>query len=159
MKGWPIIANLVVIGAICCLSCATDSGDKFPEQIGEYSKTGMNNMSLCPEMESNIMVTYSGSEGWALVNLITYKNDEAAQANYLKAGETGRKECQVAGLHGMCKTDFSSNTVHVSFGWREGKTLKVISISKQKQANESINDIGRKCKETLPLFIDVFKRL
>lgn len=59
----------------------------------------------------------------------------------------------------MCKTDFSYNTVNVSFGWREGKTLKVIAISKQKRANENINNIEKKCKEKIHLFINTFKGL
>ena len=157
MKRLPIVVISVVISVVCLMSCAQKSGGKFPRQIGEYTKTGINNMPLCPDMESNTMITYSGSEGWVIVSLTAYKTDEAAKRNYNKAEETGRKECEVTGLSGMCKTGFSYNTVNVSFGWREGKTLKVIAVSKQKQANENINDIEKKCKEKLLLFIDAFK--
>jgi len=62
------------------------------------------------------MITYSGSEGWVIVSLTAYKTGEVAKRNYNKAEETGRKECEVAGLSGMCKTSFFLNTVNVSFG-------------------------------------------
>lgn len=158
MRRLTIIGILVVLCVVYLMGCTQNSGDGFPKQIGEYSKTGINNMALCPTMESNVMITYSaGSEGWALVNLTNYKTEEAAKTEYSRAKETGRKECEIAGFRGICKTSFSYNTVNVSFGWQEGKTLKIIAISRQKETNKNIDDVEKECKEKSPLFIDAFK--
>lgn len=61
MKRLPIIVILVALSVVCLVGCVQNLEDEFPKQIGEYSKTGINNMKLCPDMESNTMITYSGS--------------------------------------------------------------------------------------------------
>lgn len=159
MKKLLIIGVLAAVGVVY-LGCAKEkSGHKFPTQIGEYSKKEINNMPLCPSMESNIMITYTGHRGWAIVLYGAYKTEEAAKIEYNKAEESGRKRYEVRDIEGMYKTSFLHNTVNVSFGWREGKIFKIVTISKQKQANENIDDIEEQLKEKLPLFIDAFKGL
>jgi hypothetical protein len=160
MKKLLIITILIVFSTVCFMGCGQESNDKFPKQIGEYSKKGVSDSLLSTDMESNSAITYSAdSNGWALVNITTYKNSESAEANYVKAEKTGREKCEVAGLKGMCKTDFSYNTINVSFGWLEAKTIKIITVSKQKQTGENIDDIEKICKEKIPLFIDALKGL
>jgi len=159
MKKLFIIGVLAAVGVVY-LGCAKEeAGRKFPTQIEEYTKKGINNMPLCPSMESNIMITYTGRRGWAIVLYGAYKTEEAAKIEYNKAEESGRKRYEVGDIEGMYKTSFLHNTVNVSFNWREGKIFKIVTISKQKQANENIDDIEEQLKEKLPLFIDAFKGL
>ncbi|MBA7480209.1 hypothetical protein ES707_15657 [subsurface metagenome] len=162
MKKLLIIWFLAVVGVVFVMGC-TQERSKFPEKIGDYSILKVKDMSqlLSKEkgMESFTHVTYSGYQGWAFVNLILYKSEEAARVDYNAGGEQGYKGSEIGGLKGMYKTSFSYNTFNITFGWNEGRTNKFINIAKQKQADENIEDIKKQCRRGLLLFIEAFKEL
>ncbi|PKP61618.1 hypothetical protein CVT91_02565 [Candidatus Atribacteria bacterium HGW-Atribacteria-1] len=160
MKKQLIVGILMVFAVAFLVGCAQgELGSKFPEKIGEYSKNNFIEMPLCPNMESFIHLNYWSDQGWASLYYTTYKTEEAARKEYVSGKESGRKECEIVDIRGMCKTDFSYETVRVSFGWREGKKFKLVSISKRKKVSESIEDIERQSKEKLIMFVDAFKGL
>lgn len=155
---------LVLVGGVCITGCVkTQESSEFPSQIEDYSILEVHDWShlLSKEkgMESFTHVTYSGYQGWAFVNIILFKSEEAARIDYDAGAEQGYKESEIGGLKGMYKTSFSNNTFSIIFGWNEGKTNKYISVAKQEQVGESMGDMENQVREGLLLFIEAFKEL
>jgi len=159
---------LVLVGAVFVVGCTQESSEilpksEYPPQIGDYSMLEVFDWShlLSKEkgMESFTHVTYSGYQGWAFVNIILFKSEEAARIDHNAGAEQGYKESELGGLKGMYKTKFSNNTFSIIFGWNEGKTNKFISVAKQKQEGENIGDMEKQCREGLLLFIEAFREL
>jgi len=162
MKKLLIIWFLAVVGVVIVMGCTQESSE-FPQKIGDYSMLEVHDWShlLSEEkgMESFTHVTYSGYQGWAFVNIILFKSEEAARIDYDAGAEQGYIESEIGGLKGMYKTSFSNNTFSIIFGWNEGNTNKYICIAKQKQEGENTGDMENQCRMGLLLFIEAFKEL
>lgn len=162
MKKLLILWLMGVVGVVFAMGCTQESSE-FPSQIGDYSRLEVLDWSHLASkekgMESFTHVTYSGYQGWAFVNMILFKSEEAARIDYNAGAEQGYEESEIGGVKGMHKTLFSNNTFSIIFGWNEGKTNKFISVAKQEQEGESIGDMEKQVREGLLLFIEAFKEL
>ena len=134
--------------------------NEFPEKIGEYSRTNvLLDDLLRSDMQSSAMITYSDpdSETWALVHITIYKTENFAETEYKKAGNTGRTECLIGQLEGVCKTDSSYGRVNFTFGWLEGNKIRNIGVSEKKEDYEDIDKVEERCEEKMLLFIEAFE--
>ena len=159
---------LVLVGVVFAMGCTQESSEiltksEYPPQIGDYSMLEVKDWShlLSKEkgMESFTHVTYSGYQGWAFLNIILFKSEEAARIDHNAGAGKGYEEIEIGGVKGMYKNKFSNNTFSIIFGWNEGKTNKFISVAKQKQVGENMGDMEKQCREGLLLFIEAFKEL
>ena len=168
MKKLLILWLLGVVGVVFAMGCTQESSEflrksEFPSQIGDYSRLEVLDWShlLSKEkgMESFTHVTYSVDEGWAFLNIIVFKSEEAARIDYNAGAEQGYEEIEIGGVKGMYKNKFSNNTFSIIFGWNEGKTNKFISVAKQEQVGEDMGDMEKHCREGLLLFVEAYKGL
>ena len=163
MKKLLILWLLGVFGVVFAMGCTQESSEsEFPSQIGDYSRLEVLDWSELfskKGMESFTHVTYSVEQGWAFLNIILFKSEEAARIDYNAGAEQGYEEIEIGGVKGMYKNKFSNNTFSIIFGWNEGKTNKFISVAKQKQVGENMGDMEKQCREGLLLFIEAFKEL
>jgi hypothetical protein len=116
--------------------------------------------------EQNFFEHYLDNVVTTNVNIVKFQNNQSAETLYT-AGPTEARipfsSCELAGVSGICVFDLSSlsdgslDKIPYTMGWLEGETIKTVEVIALKQQSESIEDVDKRLKMLVALFVSTFK--